>query len=214
MERGDLKVGRAGSPTVTSKACDRAGRQRAMTPRAPLDVEASVEHELTHHRAADRVGTWAIVDCSRGGAGHVLVCCMSGPERGFRADPNPHARADARALHGLRFADAVHSLRLADHEALKGWSATEAFRVNLSSNADYTTFLLLSYASAAVAGADAYLAARNPDYAQWTLTQASNILLLVASECAASLRERPAALLAQVVTLPVRPFIAPTSAPR
>jgi len=184
-----------------------------MNPRAPLDVEASVERGL---RAIEQRTGWergqaliAVV----AGLVIVLVCCVSGSFAVLSAEPAATpTRTPAPTLTLYTASDLLArfaSLPITKREPLKGWSANEAFRVELGSGTDRATFLLLSYASAAAAGADAYLTARNPNYAQWTLTQVSNILLLVSPESAASLRERPATLLAQVVTLPVRPFLTP-----
>jgi len=184
-----------------------------MTPRAPLDVEASVERGL---RAIEQRTGWergqALIAVAAGLV-IVLVCCVSGSFAVLSAEPAPTpTRTPAPTLVLYTASDlltrfAATGLAITKREPLKGWSASEAFRVELSSGADHATFLLLSYTSVAAAGADAYLTARNPDYAQWTLTQVSNILLLVSPESATSMRERPAALLAQVVTLPVRSFI-------
>jgi len=186
-----------------------------MTPRAPLDVEASVERGL---RAIEQRTGWergqALIAVAAGLV-IVLVCCVSGSFAVLSAEPAPTStRTPAPTLALYTASDLLArftaaGLPITKREPLKGWSANEAFRVELGSGTDRATFLLLSYASAAAAGADAYLTARNPNYAQWTLTQVSNILLLVSPESAASLRERPATLLAQVVTLPVRPFLTP-----
>ncbi len=91
------------------------------------------------------------------------------------------------------------------------WNAQEEIQFEVHREGEMGLFVVLSYASPAQAGLDAFKASYDHKFQQWDVIQISNILLLTSPETSGTLNAGIAEGLAQYLVLPYRSFLSSTA---
>jgi len=91
------------------------------------------------------------------------------------------------------------------------WTAQQETRFTAQHDADHGTFIVLSYPSANLAGADAFRASLDKTWRTWHLVQVNNVLFLIAPDAAPKLTAQLESHLTSYLIAPYRSGLATTT---